>query len=309
MPLANAWRGFSISLYLNCFPHKKTNTLKIIMLSIPPYISWHDPVSYLSITPSASVFLCLTLQDMPYPLWEAKTAGRAGCPAKLCSRRGFKERHNLFKEAVDVRGRQEEPLIGENLPYPSKVLGLCMRIKLFSETRFCSEYCLTNMLNIVEKHRMMIFSMEVLKITFSSTQKQGHAGRWARTPVSKSIHRPLWICGSILEKTKVEYKTSFIFHNLLYTNCAKSELANDSCIRNILTRMKEWEGIQHSINVTLSLTSMLCSAAEPWSRPRRRGRGSAVQRGKDGWSCSWPILCSSLWHHILCHISHKISYQ
>lgn len=154
---------------------------------------------------------------------------------------------------------------------------------------------------------MRIFS--VGKKPFSSSQKQGHAGSWAWTLVSNGIYHPFLISGNVLEKTKVEHKASFIFHNLLYTNCAKSELASDSCIRNILTRMEEWEGIQHSINAALSLTARLCSAAEPWSHPRRRGRGSAVQRGKDGWSCSWPILCSSLWHHILCHTSHKISYQ
>lgn len=97
--------------------------------------------------------LCLTLQNMSYPLWEAKTAGRAGCPTELCSRRGCKERHNLFKEVVDVaaaQGRQKKPLVAENLTCPSKVLGLCIRRKLFSQKR--SKHCLTDMLNVVKKY-------------------------------------------------------------------------------------------------------------------------------------------------------------
>lgn len=96
--------------------------------------------------------LCLTLQNTPYPLWEAKTAGRAGCPTKLCSRRGCKERHNLFKKVfavAAVQGRQKKPLVGENLTCLRKVLGLCMRRKLFSQKR--SKHCLTNMLKVVKK--------------------------------------------------------------------------------------------------------------------------------------------------------------
>lgn len=104
---------------------------------------------------------------------------------------------------------QEKPLVGENLPCPRKVLGLCMGIKLFSETRFCSKYCLTNMFNVVEKYRIMIVSVEVIKITFSSSQEQGHAGRWAWTLVLKSIYHPFLISGSVLEKTKVEHKALF----------------------------------------------------------------------------------------------------
>lgn len=64
-------------------------------------------------------------------------------------------------------------------------------------------------------------------------------------------------------KNKGGTQSQLYFRNLLYTNCAKSEPENYICIRNILTRMKEWEGVQHSINVTLSLTAMLCSATEP----------------------------------------------
>lgn len=108
-------------------------------------------MSYLSITPSAyGDFLpYLAKHALPSNSWERWLLHQT------MLRTGFKERHN--------HGRQRKPLVGENLLCPSKVLGLCMRMKLFSETRFCSKYCLTDMLNVLEKHRMIIFSIELIK--------------------------------------------------------------------------------------------------------------------------------------------------
>ena len=136
MSLANTWQGFSKPPYLKYFLLKKTNTLKIITQSMPPCISWHEPVfAWLTSQLHRQLLLFLPCKTSPTLCERLKQLGKVAASLDCAPGGHLRKSTVSFRRLLmllPAQGRWGETSRDENLPCLGKVPGICTRINTVS---------------------------------------------------------------------------------------------------------------------------------------------------------------------------------